>query len=107
MTAPDAGPPDPVRALAISVVVPTHQRRALLLRVLEALGAQTLPRDRYEVVVVCDGCVDGTAEAARAWASARPAAGSFALSVLEQPNAGAAAARNRGARAATAPLFLF
>lgn len=90
--------------LLISVVVPTHQRRALLLRVLEALGAQTIPRDRFEVVVVCDGCTDGTAEAARAWASAREG---FALGVLEQPNAGAAAARNRGTRTAAAPLLLF
>jgi len=113
---------------ALSVVVPTHQRRALLLRVLAALDAQALAKDRYEIVVVCDGCTDGTAEAARGWAASRPGAspgaapststndagssgraapGSLALTVIEQPNVGAAAARNRGARAAAGPLLLF
>jgi GT2 family glycosyltransferase len=103
MTSPGEGSPDPGRALAVSVVIPTHERRALLLRVLESLGTQTLATSRFEVVVVCDGCTDGTAEAARGWA----AACSVALRVLEQPTAGAAAARNRGARAAAAPLLLF
>lgn len=90
--------------LAISVVVPTYQRRELLLRVLGALGAQTLPRKWFEVVVVCDGCTDGTADAARAWAAAHDG---LTVTVLDPPNAGAAAARNRGARATAAPLVLF
>ena len=89
---------------AISVVVPTYRRRSLLLRVLDALAAQTLPKERFEVVVVCDGDVDGSAQAVRAWAADRR---DLALTVLEQPNAGAAAARNRGARAAAAALLLF
>jgi GT2 family glycosyltransferase len=128
----DARGAAPASAPAVSVVVPTHERRALLLRVLSALDAQTLAKDGYEVVVVCDGCTDGTADAVCGWASSRAgtgrtfasnaipgapantvepssavAPGALALTVLEQPGAGAAAARNRGARAAAAPLLLF
>ena len=87
----------------ITVVVPTHQRRALLVRTLEALVSQSVGGDRYELAVVCDGCDDGSAEAARS--AARP--GGPRLEVIEQPRSGAAAARNRGAAAGSAPRLLF
>ena len=43
----------------ISVVVPTHQRRALLDEAVASVKAQTY--DRWELVVVADRCTDGTA----------------------------------------------
>jgi glycosyltransferase involved in cell wall biosynthesis len=46
----------------ISVVVATHDRRDRLRRLLDALEAQTLPRERFEVIVVDDGSSDGTAD---------------------------------------------
>ncbi len=88
-------------APAISVIIPTHNRQASLLRTLRALAVQTLPADRIEVLVVADGCTDGTVD------SLRRHAAPFALRVLEQPGRGAAAARNAGAAAATASLLLF
>ncbi|GII98947.1 GT2 family glycosyltransferase [Sediminihabitans luteus] len=42
----------------ISVVIPTYNRAELLRHTLEALRRQTLPRDRFEVVVVDDGGSD-------------------------------------------------
>ncbi len=90
-------------AMTVSVVMPTHGRRASLLRVLRALDRQTAPAGLFEVVVVCDGDVDGSTAACRALAPRL----SYPLCVLEQPNEGPAGARNRGVAAARAPLIVF
>ena len=88
----------------IAVVVPTFQRRALVTRAVAALAAQRPAgiTSQLEVVVVCDGSTDGTAQALRASAPSN-----LALRVIEQANAGQAAARNAGAAATTAPGLLF
>lgn len=84
----------------ISVVIPTYQRRALVLLTVQSLGAL---RDAppFEVVVVVDGSTDGTAPALRSLDTA------FPLTVVEQPNRGAASARNAGAGRARGELLLF
>ena len=82
-----------------SVVVPTHERRELVVRNVAALAAQELPS--FEAIVVVDGGGDGTAAALRALDT------SFPLTVLEQENSGAAEARNAGARAASGEILLF
>jgi glycosyltransferase involved in cell wall biosynthesis len=46
----------------LSVVIPTHQRRESLRRVLESLANQTFEPTAYEVVVAVDGSTDGTLE---------------------------------------------
>lgn len=89
--------------LQASVVLPTHGRRASLLRVLRALGRQDAPPGAFEVVVVCDGDVDGSAAACRAIASELP----YPLHVLAQENGGPAAARNSGVCVARASLVVF
>jgi len=80
-----------------SVVVPTHRRPEQLARCLAALAAQLPPPGGFEVVVVADG------------EPAPPAAVPPGLDVrlLHQPQAGPAAARNRGARAARGRLLAF
>lgn len=86
----------------LSVIVPTHQRRDSVVRLLGALGDGGVSPDQFEVVVVVDGSTDGTAEALAALAPA------FALRVLEQsPAGGAARARNAGATVARGSLLLF
>ena len=87
--------------LQASVVVPTHNRSASLRRLLHALAQQTVAPTAFEVVVVADGCRDDTVEMARSLALP------YKLKVLEQPAGGAAAARNRGAAVANAPLLVF
>jgi peptidoglycan/xylan/chitin deacetylase (PgdA/CDA1 family)/glycosyltransferase involved in cell wall biosynthesis len=83
-----------------SVVVPTYQRREVVVRSVQALDAQ---RDAplFEAVVVVDGSTDGTAEALRSLDV------SFRLTVLEQANAGRASACNAGAAAASGEYLLF
>jgi GT2 family glycosyltransferase len=87
-----------------SVVVATRDRRDRLAALLAALRAQTIGRERFEVIVVDDGSGDGTAgllaeEAARGELELRTIA-------LER-SAGPAAARNRGWRAARARIIAF
>lgn len=87
----------------VSVVLPTHGRRTALLRTLRALGRQSIPADTFEVVVICDGDIDGSAAACRTLAAELP----YVLCVLEQENQGPAAARNRGVQVARAALIVF
>jgi GT2 family glycosyltransferase len=82
----------------VSVVVPTHNRSSLLKRHLEALAAQTYPRDSTEWIVVCDGCTDESAVVAREAGANR---------VIEKQGGGAASARNAGLDLATSPFVLF
>ncbi len=81
-----------------SVVVPTFQRREMVLRTVRALDRQT-ERD-FEAIVVVDGSTDGSAEALRGLAV------SFPLRVIEQENRGRAAACNEGAAVAAGELLL-
>lgn len=86
---------------AVSVIIPTHNRRPMLERALRALATQTFPATAFEVVVVADGCVDDTLGLLAAY---QPA---YRLVTLSQPASGAAQARNAGAAAASAPLLIF
>lgn len=82
----------------ISVIVPTHNRRALLEKKLRALEAQ---QGEFEVIVVADGCTDDTVE----WLGRYPAG--LPLRCLETEGKGAAYARNRGAQVAGGEILLF
>ncbi|HKV86539.1 MAG TPA: glycosyltransferase [Candidatus Dormibacteraeota bacterium] len=83
-----------------SVIIPTFNRCESLMKVLEALRSQSCP-DSFEVIVVSDGSTDETVSRLRA--TPFP----FLLRVLEQPNAGPAAARNLGVDNARAALIVF
>jgi len=86
----------------VAIVTPTHQRRDSLARVLDGLTRQSCGPGFFAVVVVCDGCTDGTAEMLRS--TRFP----FQVHVIEQrPGKGPAAARNRAIMAAHAPVILF
>jgi len=83
-------------------VVPTHNRREVLVsRTLPALFRQNLAASEYEIIVVVDGSTDGTAQAVRGLRSSAP------VKVLEQPNRGPSAARNKGIEASKGDLVLF
>lgn len=89
----------------LSVVVPTHQRRALVLRALEALAAQRPVgiASAFDVTVVSDGSTDGTAAAIRGAAPRWP----MPVAVVDQANSGAATARNAGVAASEGRHLLF
>jgi len=92
---------DEPRAPLLSVVVPTYNRRAGLERLLLALAEQTFAADQFEVIVVNDGSLDGTERLLAALETP------YRLRVVDQTNAGPAAARNVGVRRAEGRLIVF
>jgi GT2 family glycosyltransferase len=83
-----------------SVIVPTRGREPGLVALLDALARQTLPPDRFEVIVVFDGAVPG--------ASSLAAAGAVGAQIERLAGRrGPGAARNAGARAARGEVLAF
>ncbi len=86
----------------ISVVIATHNRRALLERTLPTVVDQDIGPACYEVIVVLDGCTDDTA----AFLSAFKTECEFRF-MDQSPNQGQAKAANAGAKAARGKYLLF
>ncbi|BAF90624.1 putative intercellular adhesion protein A [Azorhizobium caulinodans ORS 571] len=69
-------PPVPEADLpVITLVVPAYQEAAFIAAKLKDCAALDYPRDRLKVIVACDGCTDGTPEAARAALASEACAG--------------------------------
>jgi GT2 family glycosyltransferase len=86
----------------VTIVVPTRNRVARVLRLLDALARQTGPA--FDVVIVDDGSTDGTATAVEQRAGSLP----MPVRVLRNAESeGPARARNRGWRSGTAPVVVF
>jgi len=81
----------------VAVVVCTRNRPVLLRRALASLAAQTLARNRYEIVVVDNGDGSGAVVAQEADADL----------ILRVAEPGVSRTRNTGWRAATAPRLAF
>jgi len=84
---------------AVSIVLPTYQREALIGRSIESVLRQTY--EDFELIVVDDGSTDGTAERVAQFADPR------IRYIRLDENRGAAAARNAGIRNAVAELLAF
>jgi serine acetyltransferase/GT2 family glycosyltransferase len=87
--------------MKLSVVIPTYNRAALLRRLLLQLSDQTVSPAEFEVRVVDDG---SSPPVEAAIGDLRTP---YALHLVRQRNAGAAAARHAGALAAQGELVLF
>lgn len=86
----------------ISVIIPTLNRADSLARLLEALQMQTLPKDRFEVIVVNNSSTDHTTEVCERFA---PRFGRF--QVINEQTPGLLAGRHAGWRAAGADVLTF
>jgi GT2 family glycosyltransferase len=94
--------------IAVSVVVPTIGRDALLNRCLDALSRQTLPGAHYEIIVVDDRPSRTTMEIVAGWSSLLAGKGPAVIYIANKgATHGPAAARNRGWRAARAAIVAF
>jgi hypothetical protein len=85
---------------AISVVIPTFNRAALLQQALQSLAEQTIPVGDYEVVVVDDGSTDETSRVCEELSRR------MHLSYHLQEHGGISVAKNAGIAIATAPIVL-
>ncbi|MDP8908835.1 MAG: glycosyltransferase [Chloroflexota bacterium] len=88
--------------IELSVIIPTRDRLEILSETLERLARQETDLS-FEVIVVDDGSTDATVETVRSFAERAP----VPVSVVEQPQCGPAAARNRGIAAARGRACLF
>src|SRR5919197_2378685 len=87
--------------LCASVVIPTYNRRAILMRSLEALETQTVPFRRFEVIVGVDGSTDGTIESLKGMTPP------YSFRWVTQANRGPAGASNQAARIASGDVLVF
>lgn len=90
-------------APALSVVIPTFNRAAVLDRNLRHLEAQDLDRRHFEVIVCDDASTDDTAEVGRRWESS----GRLPMRFVAAAKGFAGAARNRGVELAQSDRVLF
>jgi glycosyltransferase involved in cell wall biosynthesis len=81
----------------VSVIIPTFNRAALVMRAVESVLAQTLPPD--EVIVIDDGSSDDTRDTLARFGNR--------IRYIFQENQGVSAARNRGIEAATGSYIAF
>jgi glycosyltransferase involved in cell wall biosynthesis/peptidoglycan/xylan/chitin deacetylase (PgdA/CDA1 family) len=88
------------QTVCFSIVVPSYERRDVLVATMGTLARLRCPWP-CELIVVVDGSTDGSAEAARTVEMP------FPTRVIWQENSGAAAARNRGAAEARGQFILF
>ncbi|RZL04268.1 MAG: glycosyltransferase family 2 protein [Rubrivivax sp.] len=90
----------------VAVVIPTYRRPDLLMRCLDAVVAQKLPPEAFEVIVVDDGQGEDIREIVESLASRT---GGLPLVRYLRPEGtrGPAGARNRGWRASHAPVIAF
>lgn len=96
--------PEPGGRCALSVVIASYRGAATIGTTLDSLAAQTLPRDRFEVIVVQNGEPDRTAEVLTA---ARRAYPGLTLRRLEHRVAGLGRARNTGMAMARGEFVTF
>jgi glycosyltransferase involved in cell wall biosynthesis len=82
----------------VSVVIPLYNKERYIGEALQSVLSQTV--QEFEVVVVNDGSTDGGADIVRQFADSR-------IRLIEQKNAGAAAARNTGIMAAQGEWIAF
>jgi glycosyltransferase involved in cell wall biosynthesis len=88
----------------VSVVIPTRNRNERLRRSLEGLRGQTVPPERFEVIVVDDGSSDATPQVLEV---ERHRDGLDLRVLRRDAPAGPATAREEGWRSARSPLVAF
>jgi glycosyltransferase involved in cell wall biosynthesis len=85
----------------VSVIIPTYNRRAMLLEAIDSVLAQSTPA--FELIVIDDGSTDGTSENEHL----RRLAETIRIRIDRIDHRGPAAARNRGVAIARAPQIAF
>jgi glycosyltransferase involved in cell wall biosynthesis len=90
-----------MEAPSASVVIPSYNNASTVPKTLLALTQQTLPPNRFEVILVDDGSTDETEKVVRALTLPET------FQTIRKSNGGAAAARNCGAAQARGEILVF
>lgn len=85
----------------ISVIIPTHNRKESILKLLTALANSDFQLQELECIVVCDGCTDDTLFSLQHFHS------DVQIKYIETPGKGAAYARHHGALIASGDRLVF
>lgn len=75
----------------LSFIVPVYNAERYLSQCLDSLLHQDIPRERYEILCIDDGCTDGSTEILQAYQKQYPF-----IRVMHKGNSGVATARNIG-----------
>jgi GT2 family glycosyltransferase len=106
-TADSDSPVGAYSCIQVSVVVPTCGRADLLNRCLEALTVQHFEPTAYEIIIVDDGPSQDTENIVAEWTARTSQKRLDIFYIANHGPHGPAAARNRGWRAARAPIIAF
>jgi glycosyltransferase involved in cell wall biosynthesis len=87
--------------MMISVIIPAFNEEANIAKTLQAIEHQTLPKDRFEVIVVDNGSTDSTVAIASRFKT------SFSLQVVTKTGVKISAVRNYGASFAKGDILAF
>jgi len=87
----------------VSIVIPTFNRKDTLLECLESLKHQTYPEDKFEIIIVDDGSVDGTSCAVKEYRKYSK----VKIIIVSQKNSGPGLARNLGVTKSTGEIIGF
>lgn len=88
----------------VSILIPTHNRSAILRRTLESLREMAVPPEvSAEVIVVANACTDDTLAVVESMAPSMP----FATRAIEESTVGLNPARNRAIREASGEILAF
>lgn len=89
--------------MIITVVIPSYNRKNILVQCLNALFEQTYPKKDFEIILIDDGSTDGTDVIVNKIKEKSP----IKLKYFKQKNKGPAAARNIGIQNASGKVVLF
>ena len=86
----------------ISLIIPFYNSEETLQKCLDSVAAQTVDKEKLEVILVNDGSTDGSEEIAKKFASEK----TFAT-IITRSHGGSGAARNSGITAARGKYIAF
>ncbi|NWF52282.1 MAG: glycosyltransferase [Nitrospirae bacterium] len=92
------------RSFLISIIIPMYNEEKTIGKCIESLLRQSYPPDKYEIIVVSDGCNDNSEKIVNDLIKSESP---VKIKLLRQENQGAAAARNYGAKLAKGAIILF
>jgi glycosyltransferase involved in cell wall biosynthesis len=87
----------------VSVIIPTYNRKEILLKCLTSLESQSYPLDRFEIIVVDDGSSDGTIQLIEEYSKKSK----IKIKIIAQENAGPGLARNLGVQNSAGEILGF